>query len=674
MKKIFFVLIAAMMLPMTVSAQKDLIAEGTCGEGLNWELNDKGCLWIMGADVEMTSFPWAEKHLSDIESVIMLDGTTISANAFRGCVNLQTVSILADKLESVGAAAFGNCVSLDSIYIQADQVPTVASNAFVGMTLKPGKESGQVGSVDAKLFVPYPQMGKPVFDEGYQSSNWAQLTILPAGAAFIKKGVEKTAILGFDNLLYSFSEDGVLELWPNLKNEDVAYYGETELELEWPWESPFYMNEEITEVIVHEGVYGLGTGAFLGCSNLRKAVLQKVYVMGYSSDKNLGITFFPFAQCPKLELIEHYYPYTFDYPNGIMYDDLKSSVRVAATQYCIDQWKENDPYFLGSLHLVALPAKDKGELDNIKWSISYDHVLTILGKGDMPDFESFSETPWAKYEKEIEKIVVSEGITSIGAHAFEDCLSQNDYVLCEVYLPSTLTSLGTKAFGRSISEHGDTQFTCLAITVPEMSPECITVSEGRELYNIRVFVWSYMLFDYDDDPTWGNFFIQGLAATSIDVEKDDEVIAEEVDQNTICVTWPEVVGAVKYTITLESDKVIYTITVGDDGNVVDVSTSYKIPARDARKAEKTASGFQWWFSGIEPGEYKVTVVAVDDKDAVIGEPLVTTAKTMDEAETPTGLESIQNSDVRIQKMLLNGNLYILKGGQLYDAQGKMIKK
>jgi hypothetical protein len=207
-----------------------------------------------------------------------------------------------------------------------------------------------------------------------------------------------------------------------------------------------------------------------------------------------------------------------------------------------------------------------------------------------------------------------------------------------------------------------------------MSPECITVGEGRTLKDIRVFVWNYMLIDYDNDPTWGNFSINGLAASSIDVEKDDEVIAEEIDQNTICVTWPEVVGAVKYTITLESDKVIYTITVGDDGNVVDVSTSYKIPARDARKAEKTATGFQWWFTGIEPGEYIVTVVAVDDQEVVIGEPLVTTAKTMDEAETPTGLESVQNSVVKIQKMLLNGNLYILKGEQLYDAQGKMIKK
>jgi len=41
---------------------------------------------------------------------------------------------------------------------------------------------------------------------------------------------------------------------------------------------------------------------------------------------------------------------------------------------------------------------------------------------------------------------------------------------------------------------------------------------------------------------------------------------------------------------------------------------------------------------------------------------------------PQGMESIQQSDVSIQKVLRDGQLYIQKGDQLYDAQGKKLKK
>jgi hypothetical protein len=38
----------------------------------------------------------------------------------------------------------------------------------------------------------------------------------------------------------------------------------------------------------------------------------------------------------------------------------------------------------------------------------------------------------------------------------------------------------------------------------------------------------------------------------------------------------------------------------------------------------------------------------------------------------TGLESIQNSDVRSQKILRDGQLYLMYEGKMYDVQGKKI--
>ena len=45
----------------------------------------------------------------------------------------------------------------------------------------------------------------------------------------------------------------------------------------------------------------------------------------------------------------------------------------------------------------------------------------------------------------------------------------------------------------------------------------------------------------------------------------------------------------------------------------------------------------------------------------------------EETGTPTGIESIQPSAVSIQKVLINGRMYILNGDRVYDATGRVVK-
>ena len=59
----------------------------------------------------------------------------------------------------------------------------------------------------------------------------------------------------------------------------------------------------------------------------------------------------------------------------------------------------------------------------------------------MDDFGWPDYSPWTQYCREIEKVVVSEGVTCIGAWAFEDCR-----VLKEVCLADSILSLGYSAF------------------------------------------------------------------------------------------------------------------------------------------------------------------------------------------------------------------------------------
>ena len=74
--------------------------------------------------------------------------------------------------------------------------------------------------------------------------------------------------------------------------------------------------------------------------------------------------------------------------------------------------------------------------DNIKWNLDDQGVLTLEGTGAM---ENFSDSPW-RYANP-SKVVIGDGITTIGMRAFESCMS-----LSSVTIPSSVTSIGEDAF------------------------------------------------------------------------------------------------------------------------------------------------------------------------------------------------------------------------------------
>ena len=76
--------------------------------------------------------------------------------------------------------------------------------------------------------------------------------------------------------------------------------------------------------------------------------------------------------------------------------------------------------------------------DDLEWSVS-GGVLTISGTGPMYDY-TVDGTPWARYNGEITRIHVSEGVTGIGDYAFSGSAAS------EVSLPESLLELGEEVF------------------------------------------------------------------------------------------------------------------------------------------------------------------------------------------------------------------------------------
>ncbi|MCQ2070124.1 MAG: leucine-rich repeat domain-containing protein [archaeon] len=80
--------------------------------------------------------------------------------------------------------------------------------------------------------------------------------------------------------------------------------------------------------------------------------------------------------------------------------------------------------------------------EDVLWSYDHgDRVLRITGSGNMASWASASEVPWSLYSAGVEKVVVSEGVTSVGDNAFRGCS-----VLFDVVIADSVTSIGKYAF------------------------------------------------------------------------------------------------------------------------------------------------------------------------------------------------------------------------------------
>ena len=93
------------------------------------------------------------------------------------------------------------------------------------------------------------------------------------------------------------------------------------------------------------------------------------------------------------------------------------------------------------LPMVAM-ADDSGVCgDNLTWTfVESTGTLTIRGTGAMNDYK-YDERPWFYYRNDIVKLIIEEGVTSIGNHAFDGCNG-----LTSITISNSVTSIGEWAF------------------------------------------------------------------------------------------------------------------------------------------------------------------------------------------------------------------------------------
>ena len=210
-----------------------IVAEGSCGTNLTWELNDEGLLTIQGTGKmydlnKFNWFPhWAKDYtplVKDVKKATMTGGITkIGDFAFYMCTNMESVSI-PETVEELGWEAFSCCNSLKSIRLPS-KISRIECATFLQCTSLteitiPDKVSVIAGGHDS-----YAALGAP--SGAFEGCTSLKKVYMPLSV----KEIQKYAFNGctaLETVYYAGSESdwnkiSIAEYNEPLKNADIVF-------------------------------------------------------------------------------------------------------------------------------------------------------------------------------------------------------------------------------------------------------------------------------------------------------------------------------------------------------------------------------------------------------------------------------------------------------------------
>ncbi len=209
-----------------------------------------------------------------------------------------------------------------------------------------------------------------------------------------------------------------------------------------PWSE--YMGT-VLSITIDNSVTSIGDYAF--------AYFSKVLTIT-TSDNLTRIGKYAFANCRKVEYI--HIPYTVKTIGASAFSAAASNLARVYYQGNEAQWNDieiesgNDNLLDATIYYKYSFSSDPTVYgtcgDNLEWIYFESRgLLVINGTGAMTDWNSADETPWVDYCDLVNTIIIDEGVTSIGNHAFEPFFS-----IETLRIPETVVRIGDYAFDESI--------------------------------------------------------------------------------------------------------------------------------------------------------------------------------------------------------------------------------
>ena len=404
----------------------------------------------------VTSIGWyAFSGCSGLTSVSIPNSvSSIGSYAFSSCSGLTSVSI-PNSVSSIGSSAFDGCSGLTSIII-GNSVTNISSNAFDGCSgltsiTWNAKNYPAFSSASSSPFCNIRTqitefiIGDDVMSiPDYMCSEMSNLKSMTIGNSVTRIG--KEAFSGCSGLTSVTIGNNVTYIGTQ------AFYGCTGLKsVTWnaidcsisSKNSPFYdIGRQIKEFIIGDEVKSIPRYLFSGIYNIESLTIPKSVI-------SIEETFSDCAILTSITWNAKNYPAFYNYSDNPFY-----GIRTQITEFIIGD------------EVTSVPKYMCYEMRNLKSVTIGNSVTSIEGytfygcyglkKVIVPDIKNWCSIKFDRYyanplneasrlysdeNTEITKLVIPDGVTSIGDYAFSCCDG-----LTSVTIPNSVTSIGAKAF------------------------------------------------------------------------------------------------------------------------------------------------------------------------------------------------------------------------------------
>ena len=466
-----------------LSAERVSADAGTCGEQIAWIFYfDSGKLDIIGLG-DMTEYasvydiPWFD-YRDRVKTLNITDGvTSIPDNAFSGFVNLEDVSV-PNSIERLGTSAisggsktnyatygnlkylgnasdpyliligvtgetkasytindgtkfilnsvFGDCTRFNNITIP-DGVVSIGNGIFANCPkLTSVNIPASVTSLGSNLFPSCTALASVTVDPDNPVYRSDGNCIIERATGTIISGCS-ASVIPDDGTIFAIGDSAFTnsQKLPSVTIPDsVTYIGS----------NAFYYCRSLTEIVIPDSVRTIGDGAFARCEGITSITIPESIT---------GISQKLFEACTSLESVVLPVSVKSVGPSAFGSCTAFKNVLYAGTEeqfekIAVDNKSGNNFDFLNATVIYNYSGFGPGE--TVVWKFG-GGILTIMGVGEMTDYETPEDAPWYDKTDSITYVEIQSGITSVSANAFAG--AEN---LVTVRIPATLESIGENAF------------------------------------------------------------------------------------------------------------------------------------------------------------------------------------------------------------------------------------
>ena len=627
-------------------------------DNLTWKLYEDGTLNISGTgvmkDYNSDDNPSPAYWNTIVRKIVIEDGvTSIGDAAFYNCTSLTSITI-PDSVTSIGASAFFYCTSLTSITIP-DSVTSIGASAFFYCT----------SLTNITLSNNITNIGNDAF---YSCSSLTSITI-PSSVT----NIEDFTFYGCWNLTSITIPDSITSIGRSAFRDCSSLTSITIPDsVTSIGDSAFYDCSSLTSITIPDSVTSIGNYAFDNCKNLKtislscKSTLKrsdfgnKADLVSYTNEHTLTKTEAKAATCTENGNKEYW---TCEHcKKYFLSDDTnpETAKAVEQSEFIIpalnhknaiiqnaSEPTETAPGYSGDRYCPDCDTVfEKGYTywneDNLTWKLYEDGTLNISGKGAMKDYNSDDNPSPASQKKDsVKKVVIEDGVTSIGDSAFSYCSS-----LTNITIPDSVTSIGDSAFSGcwdltsitipdSITTIGESAFSgcsgLTSITIPNSvtSIGAYAFSGCRSLTSITI---------PDSVTSIGNSsFSYCISLTSITIPNSVTSIGTYAFSNCwylTSITIPDSVTSIGKsafykcssltTISLSCKSTLKKSNFGGQADLVSYTNEHTLTKTEAKAATCTENGNKEYWTCEHCGKYFLsddanpeTATAVEQSETII---------------------------------------------------------